>query len=470
MKKLIVAASLLVLGVFLVFSLVAAQTAAPAGAGAALADDPISPSAITPRTSHTLVQNMEAVTANLHIQYYRQNGAIAKEFDDILPPNGSKTYSANSYPELGASFLGSQVVSSDRQIVAVVVNAGSTSHDVYEGSNEGATEMFLPSVHWRAAQYTLSGIQNIDPAVTATVVISYFKQDGSLLTSMTVPVPPNTSVHQDARSFVTDPAGVGAMKATSLNGQRITAAAINTLFDETYSYRGFMPTQGATKIFLPSMHRNPGGQFSHTLVQNMTNSSNNVRISYYRQDGTPAGVFTRLIPASGAYTFHTGSGPEDPVGLGNVGSAIVESLDARNLVAVVVETVGAYAYAYDGQIQADAAQTMLFPSAHRNLGGQFSHTLIQNLSTTTAAQLVVTYYRQNGTVANVFNKTLPPSGSYTFHTGPGWPEDPTGLGNVGSLRIVCSNCGGADPKIVGVMVETLSSANITAAYAGFKEN
>jgi len=473
MRRLLVVCGLLALGVFLVFSLVAAQSAAPVGLAAGdAANAPVSPSAITPRTSHTLVQNMEAMTANLHIQYYRENGTVAKEFDDILPPNGSKTYHANSYPELGTSFLGSMVVSSDRQIVAVVVNAGSTSHDIYEGSNQGSTEQFLPSVHWRSAQYTLTGFQNTDPAMTATVAITYFKQDGTDLFHTTLPIPPNTAIHQDARSYVSDPSGVGSIKATSLNGQPIALAAIETLQDETYSYRGFMPAQGATTIYLPSVHRNLGGQFSHTLVQNMTNSDNNVRISYYKQDGTLANSFDRTIPAFGSYTFHTGVGfPEDPVGLGNVGSAKLESLNGKNMVAVVVETIGGTnAYAYDGQTQLDAASSILFPSVHRNLGGQFSHTLVQNLSSTSPANLVVTYYRQDGTVANTFTKTLAQSGSYTFHTGPGFPEDPVNLGNVGSLRVQCTNCSSGGPQIVAVVVETLSSANIPGAYAGFKEN
>ena len=155
--------------------------------------------------------------------------------------------------------------------------------------------------------------------------------------------------------------------------------------------------------------------------------------------------------------------------LGNVGSAKVESLDGRNVVAVVVETVGTGVYSYDGQIQTDAASTILFPSAHRNLGGQFSHTLVQNLSSTGSANLPVTYYRQDGTVANTFNKILAASGAYTFHTGSG-PEDPTNLGNVGSLVVQCTNCSSGGTQIVAVMVETLTSANIPAAYAGFKEN
>jgi hypothetical protein len=421
---------------------------------------------------------MEAITANLHIQYYKENGQVAKEFDDILAPSGSKTYHANDYPQLGASFLGSMVVSSDRQIVAVVVNAGSTSQDIYEGANQGATEEFLPSVHWKSGQYTLSGFQNTDPAMTATVAITYFNQAGTALYHTTLPVPPNTAIHQDARSYVQEASGVGSIKATSLNGQRIALAAIETFQDETYSYRGFTPEQGNTTVYLPSVHRNLGGQFSHTLVQNMTNADNNVRITYYKQDGSMANQFDRTIPANGAYTFHTGLNsppwPEDPTALGNVGSAKVESLNGKNLVAVVVETVsGVNIYSYDGQTPLDAATTILFPSVHRNIGGQFSHTLVQNLSSSSSANLHLTYYRQDGSIANQFDKTINASGSYTFHTGPAnppWPEDPTNLGNVGALRVQCTNCSAGGTQIVAVMVETMLAANIPGAYAGFKEN
>jgi hypothetical protein len=474
MRKLLVVCALLALGAFMVFSMVAAQSNTPPGFAADKAGEaPVSPDAIAPRTSHTLVQNMENMTANLHIQYYRDNGTIGKEFDDVLPPNGARTYHANSYPELGASFLGSMVVSSDRQIVAVVVNAGGTSHDIYEGSSAGAVEQFLPSVHWRSAQYTLTGIQNTDPSVTATVAFTYYAQDGSPLNSFTMPVAPNSAIHRDGRTDMAgNTSGVGSFKATSLTGQNIALAAIETLGDETTSYRGFAPNQGATTVYLPSIHRNPAGQFSHILVQNMTNQSNHVQITYYKQDGTMANQFDLTIPASGAYTFHTtpGSTP-DPIALGNAGSATVVSLDNRNLVAVVVETTGSapFGYSYDGQTAGDAASTLLFPSAHRNSGGQWSHTLIQNLSGSASATLQVTYYNQNGTVADTFPKTIAPNGSYTFHTTPGAPEDPTHMGVAGSMVVTCTNCSGGGPQIVGVMVETLTNANFPAAYAGFKQ-
>jgi hypothetical protein len=468
MKRLLVVATLLVLGVFLAFSLVSAQSMAPTGSGAN-ALDAVSPDAIQPRTSHTLVQNMETVTANLHVQYYKDDGTVAKDFEDQLAPNGSKTYHANDYAELGSSFLGSMVVSSDRQIVAVVVNAGTNSHDIYEGANQGSTEQFLPSVHWRAQQYTLTGFQNTDPQVTATVAISYFSQAGVLLRNVTQTIPPNAAIHHDARQWVSDPAGVGSLKATSLNGQKITLAAVETsASDDTNSYRGFSPDQGAQLIYLPSIHRNMGGQLSYTLVQNLSAANNTVRITYFDQNGNQVGQFDKDIAGLGSYTFKTGSGPEDPTALGNVGSATVQSITGANLFAVCVEVTPSGIYSYDGQIPNDAASTILFPSAHRNPGGQFSHTLVQNLSSSTAATIKVTYYNQNGTVANFFDKTIAKSGSYTFHTGFS-PEDPVSMGNVGSLIVQCTNCGSGGPQIVAIMVET-RPGNIPSAYGGFKQN
>jgi len=109
---------------------------------------------------------------------------------------------------------------------------------------------------------------------------------------------------------------------------------VETLYDETYSYRGFSPDQGATEVFLPSVHRNLAGQFTHTLVQNLTAGSNTVTITYFNQAGVQVDQFSTVIGPNGSYTFHT-TGPFDfiPTNLGNVGSAKLTA--TGNIVAVV---------------------------------------------------------------------------------------------------------------------------------------
>jgi len=82
------------------------------------------------------------------------------------------------------------------------------------------------------------------------------------------------------------------------------------------------------------------------------------------------------------------------------------------------------------------------------------------------------YYNQAGVLVDTKSKTIAARGQYVFHTilAPDPTDIPTNLGNVGSLRVVCTNCGTGDKKILGVNIETLTLANIPAAYAGFPEN
>lgn len=477
MRRLLIVVALVALGVFLAISLVAAQTVAPT-ASDPFADSAVAPSVMGARTSHTLVQNMEATSATVHVDYYRTGSAVVAASDDaILGPFGAKTFHANQYPTLGTGFLGSMVVSSDKKVVAVVINAGSTSHDIYEGASQGSLSQFLPSVHWYSAQSTQSGFQNTDPAVTATVSITYFSQCGNVLTTFTEQIPPNTAIHHNALNDVLAEDipcprhNVGSILATA--DRPIVVAAVETLYDETYSYRGFSPDQGATEVFLPSVHRNPLGQYSHTLVQNMTNADNTVTMTYYNQAGDQVDQFTRTIAANGSTTFHTTNDtPENiPQFLGNVGSAKLTS--TGNIVAVVIETIGpATAYSYDGQIAGDAGNSLLFPSVHRNPGGQFSHILIQNKSQTDSINVEAHYFNQAGAEVDVKYKTIQPRGSFTFHTvlAPDPTDIPQNLGDVGSLRVVCTNCGTGDKKIFGVNIETLTLTNIPSAYAGFAEN
>lgn len=466
MKRLVVVIGLVILAALLMYSLVAAQNAtAPVSSTAA---DEVTPSAIAPRTSHTLVKNMEDITAALHVEYYADNGTLKKSLDDQLAPGGSKTFHASDYAELGPSFLGSMVVSSDRQIVAVVINAGSTSHDIYEGTNQGDTDQILPSIHWASLQYSLVGYQNTDPSVQATVAITYYSQAGAVLATRLETIPPSSAVHHDLRTIVTCSTNcVGSARATSVSGQRIAASVIESQFDETYSYRGFSPSQAATVLYMPAVHRNPGGQFSHILVKNLDdNNPNVVRVTYYDQSGSQVDQFTKEIAAKGSYTFHATDGwPETPTHLGIVGSAKVESTSGRQLLAVTIETTPFGIYSYDALNDTDAASCLLFPAAHRNPGGQFSHALIQNQSTSQQAVLTVKYFNQAGAVVDQFGKTLGPSGSYTFHTTDGWAETPTHLGNVGSLQV----CSTSAAKVFGIMIETLPGT-VPGSYAGFKQN
>jgi hypothetical protein len=210
------------------------------------------------------------------------------------------------------------------------------------------------------------------------------------------------------------------------------------------------------------------------LVQNTENTAANVTLTYFNQAGAQVDQFTNItIPAKGSLTFHTTNDPSSngqnytPTHLGNVGSATVQSTNGVKLVATVLETVGSAPYAYNGFNSTGGGTTMLLPSVHRNPGGQFSHTLVQNTSNSASNNIVITYYKQDGSVANTFPKTLAASGSITFHTTNDLSSDgvnytPSNLGNVGSAKIV-SNSG---IPIMAVVIETI--VGLPGSYTGFK--
>jgi outer membrane biosynthesis protein TonB len=441
------------------------------------------------QTSNVLLQNLSSNAADVTVTVYGTNGASIFTNSFQLAAKGARTLHAGAgtstsghlYMNLSAP-QSSMVVESTERLVATNVNFGSpTAHNIYEGfeSTNTSTDILVPSIHWRDAQWSLVGIQNAGTSA-ANLTIRYYRQDGTQIGSaiQVNNLGVGASVFRNARndvSIVSVPAGVGSMRVTSTNGQSLAVAVIETLFAYTYSYIG-IPVSGAdTSWSFPSVHRNPGGQFSHILAQNTsTTTAANVTLTYYDQSGHQVDQFVGIsIPAKGALTFHTttelsgNGGNYTPTHLGNVGAATVKTTNGVKLVATVVEAVGSAPYAYNGFNSTAGATTVLLPSVHRNLGGQFSHTLVQNTSTTQSNRVKITYYKQDGSVANSFQTTLPAAGSITFHTTDelstnGGNYTPTSLGNVGSAEVTSLDA----RAVLGVVVETVFG--LPGAYAGFK--
>jgi hypothetical protein len=446
-----------------------------------------------PQSSHVLIQNLAGDEATVVVNAY-DSGTEALEATDTftIAGYGAATVHSTSgtnapghrYLDLSSGFVGSMVVSSDNPVVAVNVNAGMsgssfTNHSAYEGiSPEYADgEVFAPSVHWRNDQWSLVGIQNTG-SVATTAVYTYYLQDGTEIDSGSATIQPGRSLIRNVYDDIdigTEPDGVGAMKVSA--DQDLAVSVIETLYKRTEAYIGFPSTYGDTTIYLPSMHHNFGGQWSHTLLQNMDETdAASVVLTYYQQTGAVADVFVSSVPAKGSLTFHTnGVASSDgtdyePTHLGDVGSAVITS--DQPMVAAVVETLGSGAsiqpYAYNGFRSDAGGTTLLFSSVHMNPGGQYSHLLVQNLDTSHTNRVRLEYYKQDGSIDKVYTTTLGAAGSITFHTnnvasGDGKTYSPTsGYGNVGAAKVISIQ----GRPLVGVNVETLMGiANVYAGYA-----
>lgn len=426
-----------------------------------------------PQSSHTLIQNLSGNSASVVVEFYNPDGSSAHSVGLTIPGNGAVTVHADDYPQLGTSWIGSQVIYSSEPIVATLVNYGySSAHNIYEGfaSADTDTELFLPSIHWNVGgQWSTIGVQNADSA-DADVDITYYDRSGTAVVGpISVTIPPGAS---EIRRTEIDCAGgacgtipEGAMRVVSTNGKLLAAVVIENVYDGTYSYDGIKPSDADTVFLLPSIHHNPGGQYSHILVQNTSGTtSTTVTIDYLDQAGAITDSFDHTLAAGGAYTFHTTNEvpSEEPINLGNEGAARITS-DTTDVVVTVVETVFGRPYAYNGFNQTSGAATVLFPSVHHNPGGQYSHMLVQNMSGTTATDLTITYYKPDGTVADTFVRSVAAGGSYTFHTtNEIVADEPTNMPNEGSAVVTSSTT-----DVIAVCVETVLW--VPGVYEGFAQ-
>ena len=453
-------------------------------------DDPVSLSAVNPpaQTSFALAQNLSATPANVTVQFWGETNTSTTpdhQLSDSIPGNSAKNFSPGDITQLPDGWRGSMVISSDQQIVATVVNYGfSSAHSIYEGfdSNKASNDMLLPSVHWNpAGQESLIAIQNIQSS-PIDVQVTYFDNAGATIKGPdTYTIPGNVSKFLNA---ITDcaacpggpsgPAGVpeGSARVTTTDSANKVATVVTeflgTSNSAAYAYDGVSATGAGREFLLASVHKNPAGQFTFALVANTsTTASTDVTIEYRNPAGTVVDTHTETIAPSGSFNFRTPPGsPGEPLNMPNEGSAKITSA-STDVVVSVVEVVGASPYSYNGtRVDAgnsNAAPNLLFPSVHRNPAGQFSFILVSNAGTTSAA-CTITFTDNVTQNTNVFNKSIPASGSFNFITVPGAiAEDPTNLGNEGSAKIACP--GGS---VVGVVVETVF--NVPGIYEAFGSN
>jgi hypothetical protein len=448
-----------------------------------------------PQSSHTLIQNLSANEATVVVDVYNANTEALETSDTFtIAGYGATTVHATAgtnapghrYLNLSSGFLGSMVVSSNQEVVAINLNAGGspfTNYSAYESVDPSyaADAVFVPSIHWRAGQWSLVSIQNTG-SVNASVAYTYTKQDGSVISSGSATIQPGRAEVRNTYDDIdigTVTEGVGAMLVTS--DEPVGVAIIETLQTNAEAYLGFPVSQGDTVWYLPSVHHHPQYlQTTHMLVQNMDpNVAAAVELTYYHQDGSVANYFTSTIPANGSLTYHTTAALSadgksyEPTNLGLVGSAVIES--DRDVVVVGLEVLGPTSagrpYAYRGFNGGGGGTDLLLPSVHNNPAGQFSHMLVMNLDDANTNQVRLEYIKQDGNIDSVYTTTLPASGALTFHTNGNPSSDgyvydaSSSYGNVGAARVMSLD----GRPLVAVNIETLRGAQLPACYAAFSQ-
>lgn len=177
---------------------------------------------------------------------------------------------------------------------------------------------------------------------------------------------------------------------------------------------------GANTLYFPSLKALDGNQFSILSIQSAEGASESETITFdidfYNRDGTSAGSLTSETVYKGAQKSYD---LLDDITLPDNwnGSAVVTS--ASPLAGVATTHWQTYSTAYSALT--GGGTTAYVPEARRRLtnGGawdQFAGIVVQNLDTSTDAQVTVEWYNRSGTLLHSFNDTIPANSSHGYNT------------------------------------------------------
>lgn len=251
---------------------------------------PTSPGAMSSQIIIINPDTTGAATVGISIR----NSVGAEVYATTVPvsKNGARVV---TLPSLG-TFNGSAVISSDKNVQAMVTdaNASQTARDLYEGSSATAQAITLPLFR-HLAQNTgnsIIAVQNTSNTA-ANVTLSYYDQAGNVTALSPTSVQPLASVYFNTNSisFPTSPF-IGSAKITA--DQNIAAAEQTLFAKDTASFRGLTASDEGTTLYVPVIERrvNVNGvpnAWSETYVRNNGIAATNISVQYYSSAGAPVG-------------------------------------------------------------------------------------------------------------------------------------------------------------------------------------
>ena len=268
-------------------------------------------------------------------------------------------------------------------------------------------------------------VQNMDLTESASLVVNYYAEDGTLAyTNNSVSISPKSvqeikTQDEPLPSGFTGNAVISSSKplanVTSIRNSNVPGAPDG--FTQG-AYNG--AAQGASTIYFPSFW---AFEFivSRVTVQNTEDTPAEIQLQFFDRQGNDLGTKTDTLPAHGSKTY-CGCNPADWPG-GTIpanfedGSITVTSTNGNLLAGAAVATWGNRSGAYQALTNGDRGTTLYVPSHYRFRApnvpvGQwtlFSAINIQNTSATEDAPVTIRYYnRSDGQLALTLNATIPP--------------------------------------------------------------
>lgn len=419
------------------------------------------------------VANLDSANdANIVITYYNQNGTTNTTFNDTIAADGSNTY----YPiHASDGFNGSVVVSSDREIAAIVNllgNGGTFGGASYDSFSQGSASANIPLVLRKFyGIYTWFNVQNTG-SVAADVTVTYVGSPAPTCTDTATIQPGAAATFAQATSSCLVDNFIGAATvATGGSDQTVAVAVVQHDSQSLLAYNGFT-TAGSAEPVMPLVSHKFYDSRTAIQIQNTGLTATDVTVTYTPSSGFPGATCseTKTVPVGGSQNFGDSGlfeasdspcGPmsgTNPTQYGFVGSAkVTANTQSQNLVAIVNTltsgTANAAAYsAFDASVATDKVSLPLIMDRNYGIFTGFS---IANVGTQ-ATNVACTF---SGTSYTVSQNDLQSGAAATFVQ-----LNEVANGYVGAAT--CTATGG-DALIVGVVSELGGQGDALLYYEGF---
>lgn len=330
--------------------------------------------------SSVQIVNLGNATANVVVEYYRENGTRVDEATrnyTITVGSAINIYQPN-VPNLPEGFKGSAIVSADQPIAAIgseqtTYADGSIGNSQYAGFGADAvgTRFYLPNVNKKFGGSQWSSritIQNTT-ANPITATVTFYNSDGTTRDTDVVNLPGNgsTTLTQVNDAELPDNwLGAAIVEAT---GNIAVIVDVMSADGRLETYNGF--TSGAKTMYLPTLLIEFGANKWNSSFQvfNVGTETAVVTMTYYTSGNpAPAKVVTATLPPYQSINRYQPTVDSD-LGKPWLGSVVIES--TQPIVAVGSQSSGApgkrLASIYNGV--AEGATRAFLPTVLRFFGG-----------------------------------------------------------------------------------------------------
>jgi hypothetical protein len=388
--------------------------------------------------SGEMIQNVGTGDATVIVSAYGTGGTYTAQA--TLAQNAAKNFTPSDFTGMPDGFEGAAVVSSDEPIKAIVnvTNrqaggfgvAGGEAAAQYQGVDGSAvakTLYFPMAKNDRFGKTTTFYIQNAGSAA-ATAQATFKMDDGNSYTYTTPSIQPNHMViitpgDAGVPTSQTNRANIGSLKVTSAENlagvvmEYVTAESPAKLLQST---RGFTESDFDSKFYAPTVKQNRFNRFTGIQVQNVEETASvDVSITLVGARGACAGqTYVRTATGLGpgeSHTFNQIAGQDGQM-VDNCAASATIVATGGDIVAVVSESFTS-AFVGAGNQQASTtysafpdvatSQTVSVPMYKENRFSKYTGLMIQNVGTTQATNVVVTFIGAAGPAAGNTYSTKP---------------------------------------------------------------